>query len=69
MVLGKLDRYMQKNETRPPTYTIHKNKLKMNELLKCKSLNHKNPGRKQAVKSQTFLIAIFFLIYLLPQEK
>ena len=24
MVLGKLDRYMQKNETRPPSYTIHK---------------------------------------------
>ena len=25
MVLGKLDRYLQKNETRSPTYTIHKN--------------------------------------------
>nr|KAF6330202.1 hypothetical protein mMyoMyo1_012212 [Myotis myotis] len=24
MVLGKLDRFMQKNETRPPTYSIHK---------------------------------------------
>ena len=29
MVLGKLDRYMQKNEIGPPAYTIHKNKLKM----------------------------------------
>ena len=28
MVLGKLDRYVQKNETRPPSYTIHKSKLK-----------------------------------------
>ena len=25
MVLGDLDSYNQKNETRPPTYTIHKN--------------------------------------------
>ena len=29
MVLGDLDSYMQKNETRPPTYTIYQNKLKM----------------------------------------
>ena len=29
MVLGKLDRYVQKNETRPPSYTTHKNKFKM----------------------------------------
>ena len=28
MVLEQLDRYMQKNETRPPSYTTHKNKLK-----------------------------------------
>ena len=30
MVLGKLDRYMQKNETGPLSYTIYKNKFKMN---------------------------------------
>ena len=29
MLLGDLDRYIQKNETQPPTYAIHKNKLKM----------------------------------------
>ena len=29
MVLGDLDSYMQKNETRSPTYTIHKNTFKM----------------------------------------
>ena len=29
MVLGDLNSYVQKNETRSPTYTIHKNKLKM----------------------------------------
>jgi len=33
MVLGKLDSHMQKNETGPLSYTIHKNKLKMGEDL------------------------------------
>ena len=28
MVLGDLNSYVQKNETQPPTYIIHKNKLK-----------------------------------------
>ena len=33
-MLGKLDKYVQKkNETRPP-FTPHKNKLKMDEILK-----------------------------------
>ena len=50
MVLGDLDSYMQKNETRSPIYTIHKNKLKMDKRLKYKSQHHKSPsgetGRK-----------------------
>ena len=33
MVLGDLDSYMQKNETRAPTYTIHKNKFKVDKDL------------------------------------
>lgn len=28
-VLGKLDNHMQKNETGPLSYTVHKNQLKM----------------------------------------
>ena len=36
MVLGDLDSYVQKNETRSPTYTIQKNKLKMYKRLKYK---------------------------------
>ena len=28
MVLGKWDRYMQKNKTRPPSYATHKNEFK-----------------------------------------
>ena len=31
VVLGKLDSDMQKNESGPFSYTIHKNKLKMDE--------------------------------------
>ena len=34
MVLGDMDSYMQKSETRPPTYTVHKNKVKMVKRLK-----------------------------------
>ena len=37
MVLADLDSYVQKYETRSPTYTIHKNKFKMDTRLKYKS--------------------------------
>ena len=43
MVLADLDKYMRKNETQPPIYTIHKNKLKMDKKLKYKSQPHKSP--------------------------
>ena len=34
---------MQKNEPGPLSYTIHKNKLKMDERPKHKTGNHQNP--------------------------
>ena len=37
MVLEDLDSYVQKNETRSLTYTIHENKLRMDKRLKYKS--------------------------------
>ena len=37
IVLGDLDSYVQKTETRSPTYAIHKNKFKMDKRLKYKS--------------------------------
>ena len=44
MVLGDLDSYMQKSEIqKPPTYTIHKNKLKMDKRLNYKSQHHESP--------------------------
>ena len=36
MVLRDLDSYTKKNETRSPTYAIHKNKFKMDKRLKYK---------------------------------
>ena len=46
MVLGDLDSYMQKNEFQPPTYTIHKNKFKVDERLKYMLQYHKSPWGK-----------------------
>ena len=46
MVLGKLDRDMQKNEPGPLFYTIHKNKFKVGERPKCETGNHQNPRGK-----------------------
>ena len=46
MVLGDLDSYAQKNETPAPTYTIHKNKLKMDKRLKHNSHHLKSPTGK-----------------------
>ena len=43
MVLGELDSNMQKNESGPLSYTIHKNKLKMDEKPKYETGNHHNP--------------------------
>ena len=50
MVLGDLDSHVKKNESRSPTYTIHKNKFKVDKRFKQKSQHHKIPeeniGRK-----------------------
>ena len=43
VVLGKLDSDMQKNEPGPLYYTIHKNKLKVDERPQCKTGSYQNP--------------------------
>ena len=50
MVLGKLVSYMWKNETGILYYTIHKNQLKMDERLKCRTQICKIPRRKHRGK-------------------
>ena len=52
MVLGKLDSNMHKNDSEPISYTIHKNKLKMDVRPKGKTGSHQNPrgeNRKQTL--------------------
>ena len=44
MMLGKLDSNMQKNKPEPFSYTIHKNKFKMDARPKREIGNHENPG-------------------------
>ena len=39
----------KKKETEHPSYAIYKNKLKMDERLKCKTRKHKNPRRKNSL--------------------
>ena len=46
MVLGKVASDMQ-NEPGPLSYTIHKNKHKMDERPKHKTGSHQNPGEKR----------------------
>ena len=41
-----MDRYVQKNETRPSSYTMRKNKLKMDWRLKYEVQNLKSLRRK-----------------------
>ena len=62
MVLGKLDSNMQKNETGPLSYTIHKNKFKMDEMkdIKVRPETIKIQKRAQAIISLTWAIEISF---------
>ena len=56
MVLGELYRYMQKHETRPSTYAIHQNKLKLDKRLKYESWHHKSPSgenRQESLRHST----------------
>ena len=67
MVLGDLDRYMQKNETRSPTYTIHENKLKVDKRLKYKLQHHKSPRGEHRQENLRYSIQHYSLICPLEQ--
>ena len=68
MVLGKLDSNMQKDETRPLSYTIHKNKLKMEKGPECETGNHRNPiGESRKKTSLTSAAAISYSTHIQRQ--
>ena len=46
VLLGNLDSCMQINKIRTYPHTMHQNKLKMAERLKCKTRHHQTPGRE-----------------------
>ena len=52
--MGEQDWYMQKNVSRPPTYTIHQNKLKMDKRLK---IPEENIGSKIQIFSYNNIFA------------
>ena len=54
MRLGKLDIYMQKNQTELLSHTIHKSKLKMDLRYEWKTWNYKIPRGKKKVCSTHF---------------
>lgn len=69
-MLGKLDIYMQIYEIGTPSYTIYKNKLKMDERLKCNTWIHKLLEEITGSRfSDIALSNICFLIYFLGQGK
>ena len=69
MMLGELESYMQKkkNETRSPTYTIHKNKLKWIKDLNISHDTIKVLEKTLAGKSQRFQAATSSLMCPLKQ--
>ena len=70
MVLEDLEEYMQNNETRAPTHTIHQITLKMDKRLKHKSWHHISPRGKHRWENFRYPnAAIFLLIDPLGQGK
>ena len=68
MVLGELDSNTQKDETRPLSYTIHENKLKMDKGPECETGNHQNP-RGESRKKVSDLCHSKFLIDTSPKKR
>ena len=61
---------MKKNEPGPLSYTIHKNKLKMDERPQCKTESHQNPpGENRKKPSLTLAAATSYSTRLQRQGK
>ena len=53
----------KENEIWPPTYTIHKNKLKIGKRLKCKSWYHKSPRGEHTQENLRYSMQQYFHQY------
>ena len=60
IMLGKLDSYMQKNQTGPLSHAIYKNKFKKIKDLNVKTWNYKTPKRKYRQHASVSAIFFFF---------
>ena len=69
MVLGKLNSYMQKNETWPLSHTIHKDQLQMDERPRCETEIHQN--QEENIDSNLYNISQsnIFMTHLQRKEK
>ena len=68
MELGKLDSDMQK-KSGPLSYTIHKNKFKMDERPKCETGSHQNPQGERRKKNLFDLSHSNFLLNTYPEAR
>ena len=57
LVLGKLESNMQKNESGPLSYAIHKNKFKMDKRPNYETGNHQNSREDHTATSLTLALA------------
>ena len=69
MVLGDLDSYMKKNETQAQTYTIHKNKFKVDKRLKYKSQDYKSPIAEHSQENLIYSTQHYFFTDMFPRTK
>ena len=70
VVQGKLGNGMQKNEPGPLSYTIHKDKLKMDKGPECETGNHPNPrGESRKKKNLCDLSCSNFLLDTSPKKR
>ena len=69
MVLGKLDRFVQRNETRPFSYTTHKNKFKWIKDLNVRPQTIKILKEKISSKILDIDYRNFYQLYLPRQGK
>ena len=67
-MLGELDSNMQKNEIRPLSYTIPKNKLNMDKGPECETGNHQNP-RGESRENVSDLSCSNFLLDTSPKAR